>query len=182
MTDRRKRQLINDQTITFMNLVENFSRTSCDMAEVCDKASFYIKEPLKSIVEEFVADIRLYGDAPKAFGRIYRRLKGCKLLEIFKSFEICYLHEGNFADIVRDAKESARIFDKSITMRRAIVASARGDLAALVGAGAIVIRMLDDFLEKGVWSVLSGSYIGIAIMGYCVICFAFIIFVMLKGD
>jgi hypothetical protein len=165
-----------------MNLVENFSRTSSDMAEVCDRASFFIHEPLKGIVEEFVADIRLYGDSERAFVKIGKKLKGCKLAEIFKSFEVCQRHEGNFADIVRDAKKSVREFDKSMTVRRAIVASARGDLAALVGAGIMVFMMLNDFLSKGVWEILTGSYIGIGILVYCGICLLLILWVMIKGD
>lgn len=182
MTRRKTVKMINDQTIIFMNLIENFSRSSQDMAEVCDRASFYIKDPLKKIVEEFVTDIRLYADEQRAFRNIYVKLKGCKLLEVFRSFEICSLHEGNFADIVRDSKKSVREFDKSITIRRAIIASARTDLVALIAAGVMVVFMLEDFLSDNIWNTLTGSYIGIAIIVYCVICFLLIITVMIKGD
>lgn len=182
MTERKKRKLIDSQTIAFMNLVENFSRTCSDMAEVCDKASFYMREPLKGIIEDFVIDIRLYGDTSQAFGRIYVRLKGCKLLEIFKSFEICQKHEGDFARIVKDAKLSVREFDKSMTIRRAIISSARGDLAALLGAGVIVVIMLDDFLGSSVWEILSSSYIGIGIMLYCIVCITVIAVTIIRGE
>lgn len=182
MKSKRKIQQINDQTIAFMNLVENFSRTSSDIAEVCDKAAFYMQEPLKSIIEDFVADMRIYGDDTKAFHRILRKLEGSKLYEIFKSFEICGKHEGNFAKIVEDSKKSVREFEKSIVIRRAIIANARGDLLALLVAGIIVFMMLNDFLSEGVLEVLCASPIGIAIIGYLFVCLLLIGWIMLKGD
>lgn len=182
MNKRRKIQQINNQTIAFMNLVENFSRTSTDIAQVCDKAAYYMREPLKSIVEDFVTDIRIYGDNDKAFQKIQKELVGCKLQEIFKSFEICQRHEGNFAKIVEDSKQSAREFDKSIMIRRAIVANARGDLAALLVASGIVLLMLNDFMTKNVWEMLSASPIGIGILAYEGLCLVLVVWVIFKGD
>lgn len=182
MNKRRKIQQINNQTIAFMNLVENFSRTSTDIAQVCDKAAYYMKEPLKGIVEDFVTDIRIYGDNAKAFEKIQKELEGCKLLEIFKSFEICERHEGNFSKIVEDSKRSAREFDRSIMIRRAIVANARGDLFALIAASVIVLVMLNDFLTRNVWEMLSASPIGIGILVYEGVCLVLIGWVLLKGD
>lgn len=182
MNKQRRIQQINNQTIAFMNLVENFSKTSTDIAEVCDKSAHYMKEPLKSIVEDFVTDIRIYGYNSKAFEKIKKKLEGCKLLEIFKSFEICQRHEGDFAKVVADSKKSVREFDKSIMIRRAIVANARGDLLALLLASGIVFVMLNDFLTKNVWEMLSTSPIGMGIIGYEGVCLALICWVILKGD
>lgn len=182
MPRRLEIKKINDQTINFMNLVENFSRTSTDIAEVCDKAAFYIKDPLKSIIDDFVTDIRLYGNKEKSFMRVEKRLKGCKLQDIFKSFEICEKHEGNFAKIVHDSKKSVMEFDKSITIRRAIIANARADLLSLVFGGGIVMVMLNGFLSGNVLEILTGSYIGIAILIYGIVCGIGILWVMAKGD
>lgn len=173
---------INDQTITFMNLVESFSKSSSDMTEVLDKAAYYLDEPLKNILEDFVSEIRLYGDNKQAFKKIYVKLKGCKLLEIFKSFEICDRHEGNFAEIAKEAKKSAIEFDKSIAVRRAIVGSARVDLLSMIGAGMMVLYMLNDFLSKSVFDILLSNYIGIGILVYNIICICIVFLVIAKGE
>lgn len=160
---------LDEQIISFLNLVENFSKSDDDLVNILDRTSQYINEPLKSIINDFVMDARLYGKMDESFERLYKDIAGTRLVEVFKSLQICGKHDSNYADVVCDAKISIKEYLKSKSIQKAIINSARIDLCALLAGGVIVCNILNGFLTRSVMSILLSSYIGIGIIIYCVI-------------
>ncbi len=159
---------IEKQMLSFMNLMENFSMSDDDIVNICDRTDPYLKEPLKGIIHEFVMEARLYGDMEDSFDKLMKRLRGTKLKEVFQNIKICSVHNTNYKEVIKDARSSVKQYLRSKSIQKAVIKSARVDLAALVAAGAIIIKILNEFLTQDVFTILRSGYIGVAIMVYCV--------------
>lgn len=164
-----QRNQIEKQMLSFMNLIENFSMSEDDIIQICDRAGLYLKEPLKGMIHEFVMEARLYGDLERSFDKLIARLEGTKLKDVFVSLKICSRHHTNYREVIGDARGSVKEYLKSKSVQKALINSARVDLAALVIAGGIIIKILNAFLTQNVFSILGGSYIGAGIMVYCAV-------------
>ncbi len=160
---------LEEQLLSFLNLVENFSKSDDDIVNILDKASQYINEPLKSVINDFVLDARLYADMDSSFDKLYKAVANTRYVDVFKSLQICSKYDSNYGEIVNDARVSIKEYLKSMVIRKAIINSARIDLCALVIGGGVVCNILNTFLSKSVISILLSSYIGIGILIYCFI-------------
>ena len=76
---------IDEQTVSFLNLIDNFSKTDEDIINIFDKANQYIKEPLNGIINQFVMDARLKGNVGESFERLIKKLNGTKLSDVIES-------------------------------------------------------------------------------------------------
>lgn len=166
---RRKKELIEDQMMTFLNLLENFSRTSDDIIYLLDRTNQYMKEPVYGMVNDFVLEARLYANLKVSFEKVCHRFKGTKMEEIFHVLWICSEHDANYAEVISDLKLSIKEYLKSKKIRKAIINSARVDLAALLFAGYFVLEMLDDFLCASAIGVCFGTPIGVALLVYSMV-------------
>lgn len=160
---------IERQMLSFMNLIENFSMSDEDIINICDRANQYMKEPLRNIINDFVMDARLYGDLDGAFDKVIAGLKGTKLKDVFQNLKICSHHNTDYGEVIADARSSVKEYLKSKSIQKAVVNSARVDFAALVMAGGIIIKILNEFLSHNVFEVLSDGLIGVFIMIYCAV-------------
>jgi hypothetical protein len=68
--------------------------------------------------------------------------------------------------VVSDSKKSVNVYLKSLSVRNAIRNSARVDMAALVLALFIIVKLLNSFLSENIWIIMTGSFIGIGILLY----------------
>ncbi|MGN0160503.1 MAG: hypothetical protein ACI4AQ_03855 [Lachnospiraceae bacterium] len=166
---RKRKEKIEEQMMTFLNLIEYFSKTSDDIINILDRANQYMKDPLFSIVNDFVMEVRLYANLNDSFGRVCKSLDGTRMSEVFRILRICSEHDANYTEVVRDLKQSFKEYQKSQKIRKAIINSARIDMMALLFACYIVMGMLDDFLTIPAVVVCCESPIGIGILIYGII-------------
>ncbi|MDD6572336.1 MAG: hypothetical protein PUF12_08155 [Thermoflexaceae bacterium] len=164
---------LEEQMLPFLNLVENFSKSEDDIVNILDRANEYMTNPLKDIINDFVMDARLYADLEQSFLKVIKRLEKTKLADVFRSLWICSEHDANYAGVIQDAKISVKEYLKFKSIRNAVKNSARVDVAALLMAGILIVRILNSFLSETVLSILISGYIGIGIMVYCGACLLF---------
>ncbi len=164
--------------MSFLNLVENFSKSEEDIVNIMDRANQYITAPLQDVINDFVMEARLYGNLTESFDKLCKRLEGTKLSDVFWSLKICSEHDANYTEVLYDAKISVKEYLKSKTIQKAIRNSARIDMAALVAAEWLIIRIMDSFLTQKVGTILFSSYIGIGIVAYCVVIFILAVYVL----
>lgn len=169
MLKKIKRKKIEEQMLVFINLMENFSRTDDDIITIMDRANQYMKEPLRGIVNDFVMDVRLYANMEKSFTELFKELEGTKLRDVMRNIEICSVHDSDYSVVLQDAKVSVKEYLSSKTIQNAMKNSARVDMAALLLAQILIIRILNSFLSRTVFKILLSSYIGIGIIVYCVV-------------
>lgn len=173
---------IEKQMLSFMNLIENFSAADDDIVNICDRANQYMEEPLKEIINDFVMEARLYGDLDAAFDKVAARLSGTKLRDVFQNLKICSHHTTGYAEVIGDVRSFVKEYLKSKSIRNAVINSARVDLAALVIAGVIILKILNEFLSQNVLVILGASFMGIAIMLYCSVILLWGIYYLFWGN
>ena len=158
---------IDEQTLAFLNLVENFSISDDDLISIIDRANQYIKEPLHGIMNDFIMEVKLNADMNTSFEHLFIKLKGTKLNDVFKNLQICSEHGANYSSAISDARNSVKAYMSSKHIRKAVLNSARVDMAALFISGFVVINILNSFLSSNVFLILFSSPVGIGIICYC---------------
>lgn len=158
---------VEEQMLSFINLVENFSKSDDDIVSIFDRANQYMKNPMKEMINEFVLEARLSADLDASFQKLIKHFHGTKAGDIFNCLYICAKHDSDYANVIADMKISIKEHLRSKKMINAIINSARIDMIALLCGGIIVINILNEFLSANVFDILSGSFIGCAIIIYC---------------
>lgn len=160
---------VEEQMLSFINLVENFSKSDDDIISIFDRANQYMKNPMKDIVNEFVLDARLSADLNGAFGKFIKQFKGTKAADVFYCLWICSKHDSNYSEVIKDMKISIKEHLRTKKIIRAIINSAKIDMVALGVAGIMVINILNGFLSQNVFVLMMASVLGRLILIYCIV-------------
>lgn len=155
--------------MSFVNLIESFSKSDDDLINILDRANQYIREPLYGIINEFVMDVRLYASPDESFEKLLNQLKNTKYEDVFICLWICSRHDSNYHEVIRDIKVSVKEYIKSKENQKAIKDSAKIDIIALLVAGFYVVNILNGFLGESVYNILFSGVAGVLISIYCLI-------------
>lgn len=169
-----------ENIITFVNLMENYSKTSDDLLNILGKVSRYLGDPLKSAVEECYMEGRTTGNVSEAFYNLQLRIEHEKFKGIIRNLEICSRHEANYAEIIRDSRDILREYLAAKKERKSMINNARVEVSILIACSVFVLYMMDGFMQKSIISILMSSLIGQGLLLYSGIVMLFTIFNVMK--
>lgn len=167
--------------MTFLNLVENFSKTENDIVQIFKKTIHYMDEPLKGILEEFCGEAESLGDTEPAFENMIIRLEHVKCRELFRNLSVCSKYEANYDEVACDCRTSMLDYLSVKAERAAIISNGRAEIIILI-ASAVCIVFLFSSITENLFEVLTGTLIGNIILFYCCIVFVICMIVMIMFD
>ncbi len=177
------RRLEND-IMTFLNLVENFSRTDNDIVQIFKKALFYLEEPLKGLLSEFCNEAESMGDTAAAFNNLSARIEHAKCRELFRNLQVCSKYEANYDAVIKDCRMSMIDYLAVKADRKAIINNGRAEIVILI-ISAVGIIFLFSEITSDMRDILINTFIGNVILFYCfiilVICMAMMVFFDKRG-
>ncbi|MBE5928463.1 MAG: hypothetical protein E7267_03700 [Lachnospiraceae bacterium] len=169
---------LEKELMTFLNLVENFSKTEKDIVQIFKKTLFYIREPLKTLVSDFCNEAESSGNIQMAFDNIIFRIEHVKCREIMRNFQVCSKYEANYDTVVKDIRASMIDYLEIRNERKSIINNARAEIVILVLAAAGIVTLFSE-ITSDLPNLLMGTFIGNIIIFYCcivlVICFVLMI-------
>ncbi len=171
-----------NEILTFINLLENYSKTSDDLISIFGRLFYYLEEPLKSAVEDCYIEGRSTGDLSFALSNLSNRIEHQKFKEVIRNLEICARHEANYGEIVNDSRGLLRDFIASQKERKAIIQNGRIEILIIMACSIIMVGMLNGFMERGLWQVLLQTLLGNFIILYCVAVLCACVITMVKFD
>ncbi len=169
---------LEKELMTFLNLVENFSKTEKDIVQIYKKTLFYVRDPLKTLISDFCSEAESSGNIQMAFDNIIYRVEHVKFREIMRNFQVCSKYEANYDTVVKDIRISMIDYLEIKNERKSIINNARAEIIILIIAAAGIVALFSE-ITSGLSTLLLETFIGNIIIFYCcivlVICFVLMI-------
>lgn len=157
--------------LQFMNIVDNFSKTSDDLISIFEKASKYIDEPLSSQIFDAVSEAKNTGDTLTALQELQDRVKNKHFKVLVRNLEISSRFETNYSDIVEDCRSIFHEYIKSEKEKRSIRWNGLAEISAMLVTGFACVYLIGDITEQGniIYTLINGGIAGLLILGYLLI-------------
>lgn len=140
---------IESQLLQFMNIIDNFSKTSDDLINVLEKASRYIDDPLGGKIYEAVQEARNTGDTMLAIQDLQNSVKNKHFKVLIRNLETSSRFENNYSDIIEDCRNIFHNYIKAQKEKRNIRINGVFEILIMVGTGIVSIMMIGQMTEEG---------------------------------
>lgn len=171
MANRRDRKT-ESIMLQFMNIVDNFAKTSDDLMSILEKASRYIDEPLSTQIYDAVIEARNTGDSLVALQELQDRVKNKHFKVLIRNLEISSRYETNYSDIIEDCREIFHTYIRAEKEKRSMRTNGVMQIFVMLAVGALCCYLIGDVTDsgEGVIGVLLGAgVIGYLILGFMVV-------------
>lgn len=173
MRNRNYRRI--ESTVTeFINLMDNFSRTTDDIISIIGKTYPYLNEPLRSLAQTCYVEGMQTGNIQMAMGNFERNVPHRMLREIIHNITVCSRHDANYAQVIQDSRKMLMEYLKGKEERRQIVNNGRLEFMVIATLGGGMAFMMNGFmdgvdiievlLETTVGNVFLGIFVGVVIL------------------
>ncbi len=159
---------VEKNIVSFMNLVENYSKTNNDLVAILGKVYPYLEEPLKSNVLEAYQLGKRTGNTDMALERLQNSVQHKYFREIIRNLTICSHYEANYEEIIEDSRSQLMEYLAGKEERAAMVRNARIELIILIATSAVVMYLMGSFIGTNVIQALRGSFFGEVILIYLI--------------
>ncbi len=168
---------IEGQMLNFMNLLENYSRTTEDILDIFGRIILYLEGRLKDVVEESYFVGMRTGSTQDAFTFLYEHTAHPKFQTFIRNMEICSRHDANYGEIIRDSRKTWQGYLHYEQEKKEIRNNGRVELLLILGSSSYILYMMNGFTQKPLLTGLLETTIGQGIIVYCGIillcCFSF---------
>lgn len=165
----------NKQTETimlqFMNIVDNFSKTSDNLIAIFEKAARYIDEPLSTQILDAVTIAKNSGDKLGALQELQDRVKNRHFKVLVRNLEISSRYETNYSDIIEDCRGIFHNYIRNEKEKRVIKQQGLLDIGTMGVAGVMCVSLLGDVSESSnlILTLINGGIFEHFVLGYLVI-------------
>lgn len=170
---------IDNNIMSFINNIENFSTTSKDIVSIFEEVIPYTEDPLTRYIREFVNTAKISGDVRGAFEKLERRMENDKLVTLLKNLEIASRHSANYTEIIREARVIFNGYFKAKTKRKIVISNGRATILLILILGLVMIATVNAFVDGILVFYLRTTMIGNLIMlfGILIVIMALWIFI-----
>lgn len=154
---KKRYHQLDNQLLSFMNLIDNYSKMSDDIIEIFGKIYRYLDPPLSGLLEECYSQTMMTGNPELCLRELTDRMGHEKIKEIIDNIEIASRHEADYSVVINDEREIINnyLFDKK--EKQSLINSARVECLILLGLGAALVYMLCDGFGASVSSLYDGK-------------------------
>lgn len=163
-------KLIDEQLLQFMNIIDNFSKTSNDIIDIFEKASLYIQNPLRNQIYQAVQKARNSGSKEIALKDLQDNVKNKHFKMLVRNLDISSNFESNYSDIVEDCRGVFHGYIRSQKELKQIQIGGIIQIGFLVVLSLVAIQMIVQIANSDdVVKVLADSgAVGIGLILYLV--------------
>lgn len=154
------------QLMVFINLLENYSRTSDDLVDIIAKTEKYLGEPLNSAIRKFSWEAQHVGETEIAILHLKEKIPHRKFQGIIQNLNICRSHDTNYEEVIGDIRISMQQYLKAKEEKNSIRQGTRGSILIMMFVGCFIIRLVNGFVQGGLYRLLRGNFIGLMILFY----------------
>lgn len=156
--------------LQFMNIVDNFSKTSDDLISIFEKSARYIEEPLRTQISDAVIAARNSGDSIVALQELQERVRNKHFKVLVRNLEISSRYETNYSDIIEDCREIFHEYLKSEKEKRNIRMNGILEIITMLITGAFSVYMVGDVSDTGniITALLEGGTLGMFVLVFLI--------------
>jgi Flp pilus assembly protein TadB len=157
--------------LQFMNIVDNFSRTSDDLVFILERSSRYIEEPLGSQIYDAVIEARNTGNTLLALQDLQDKVKNKHFKVLVRNLEIASRYETNYSDIIEDCRDIFHDYIKNEKEKRSIRVNGLIEIFTMLLTGTFCLWVLGDMTDYGgvVAMLMAGGLTGKILLVYLIV-------------
>lgn len=181
-------KLIDEQLLQFMNIIDNFSKTSNDIIDIFEKASLYIQDPLRNQIYQAVQKARNAGSKEIALKDLQDNVKNKHFKMLVRNLDTSSNFENNYSDIVEDCRGVFHSYIKSQKELKQIQISGVIQIGFLVVLALVAIQMIvqiansDDVIKVLVDSGTTGIGLILYLITAIILSIYIAIFKIIKAE
>ena len=137
------------QLLQFMNIIDNFSKTSDDLVEILEKASRYIDDPLGGQIYDAVQEARNTGDSMMALQDLQNSVKNKHFKILIRNLETSSRFENNYSDIIEDCRNIFHDYIRAQKEKRSLRMNGVMEILIMVAVGILSVVMVGQMTEEG---------------------------------
>ena len=168
-----------ENILTFVNLVENYSKTNNDLIAILGKTYPYLDEPLKGYVQEAYLLGKRTGDPDLALTTLQNNVQNKRFREIVRNLQICSHYEANYEEVVNDLRQQLIEYLAGKRNKEAMARNARIELSILIATSGVVMYLMGSFMSNNIFAMLNETFVGKLILLYIIIVLAIALFNMI---
>lgn len=167
--------------LSFMNIIDNFSRTSDDIINILEKSSRYVDAPLGPQIYDAVLEAKNSGDTVQAMQSLQDKVKNKHFKVLMRNLEISSRYEANYSDIVEDCRDIFHEYIQSEKEKRNIRLNGLLEIGIMLVCGGLCVYLLGDMTENGdiIRTLQEGGRVGTAILIYLVVSVIAALYIMI---
>lgn len=169
-----------NEIITFINLLQNYSRLSSDIASIMGQISPFLNEPLRTATEECHLDCVRTGNIEQSLETLAKKIHHKKLSTIIQNIAICSKYEADYETIINDSRSIIQEFLAGRQQRKIMIRNAIIEISMILGIGTFLIFLLNSSMEVNIINALLTTQVGNVILVYLIIVLILIVFTFFK--
>lgn len=174
---KRKWMQTEKELIPFLNIVDNFSKTEQDLFQIFEMAVPYLREPVKTALEECSRHASATGNRMEAVRDLIYRIEHPKFREIVQNLEICSRNEANYARILSDMRDGLSAYMSNRKEEAAILREGQIQICVIVCLGIPMVAMLSVITQVPL-ADMTGNLFGKMIIVYWIVLVLVIVYQM----
>lgn len=158
-------QKIDNEIMSFINNIENFSTTSKDIVTIFEEVIPFTGDPLTKFLQEFVVTAKSSGDVRGAFVKLERRLENDDMVTLLKNLEMASRNSANYTEIIKEARKLFKKYFKQKNKRKLIIDNGRQSIIIVILVGLVMVYAVNSFIGGQLIQSLSLTLFGNVLLG-----------------
>lgn len=151
---------VDEELIKFLDFLGNYSVTSGEITSILHQISEYMKEPLKSVLEECYYEAQTLGDTGKALMSMSGKIPHPKFGEVIRNIEVTMRYSADFATLVDLSRRSVREHMKMRQERKGLAREAWINMLILGMMAVVIFLSAESLLGISIKDVLLHTWLG----------------------
>ncbi len=166
---------VDENLLEFLNILGNYSVTAGEVTGIFNKVSWYMREPLKSALNECYYEAKTTGNTNMALLTLADKIEHPRFKELIKNIEVCARYSANFSLVVKNSRKVLQQHVRARQERKGMAQEAMLNMFVTLLMLLIVFIVVDKFLNASMWHVLCDTTIGrIALLAVATLVLSFV--------
>lgn len=166
----------DEELLKFLDFLGNYSITSGEITSILRQISGYLKEPLRTVLEEGYVEAQTCGNTGLALLEMAEKIQHPKFKEIIYNLEITLRYSADFTTLVGQSRRAVRENSRLRQERKSMAKEAWINIMILLGMTVVILKAVEALLGIPVTGIIVGTWVGrICMVGIGVILLLFVL-------
>lgn len=150
----------DEELLKFLDFLGNYSITTGEITSILRQISVYLKEPLKTVLEEGYVEAQTCGNTGLALLEMAEKIQHPKFKEFIYNMEITMRYSADFTALVGQSRRAVRENMKLRRERRSMAKEAWINIMILGGMTVVILKAVEVLIGVPVMQIIFQTWVG----------------------
>lgn len=150
----------DEELLKFLDFLGNYSITSGEITSVLKQISGYLKEPLKTVLEEGYVEAQTCGNTGMALLEMAEKIQHPKFKEIIYNMEVTLRYSADFTTLVGQSRRAVRENMKLRRERKSMAKEAWINILILGGMTMVILKAVEVLIGVPIVQIIFETWVG----------------------